>query len=54
VSPGKLIEVIRNGERVGEIEDHSCQFVVDEALAWLDAREDQKQPFVLFGGSRPW
>jgi arylsulfatase A len=38
---------IRNGERVGEIEDYSCQFVVDEALAWLDAREDKKQPFFL-------
>jgi arylsulfatase A-like enzyme len=47
VSPGKLIEVIRNGERVGEIEDYSCQFVVDEALAWLDARKDQQQPFFL-------
>jgi len=38
---------VRNGERVGEIEDYSCHFVVDEALAWLGSREDPDQPFFL-------
>ena len=39
---------IRNGEPVGSIEGYSCQIVVDEAIAWLDRREDTTgQPFFL-------
>jgi arylsulfatase A len=38
---------VRNGERVGEIQDYSSQFVVDEALSWLSGREDDSQPFFL-------
>ncbi|MFT5129320.1 MAG: arylsulfatase A [Rhodothermales bacterium] len=38
---------IRNGEPVGEIKGYACQIVVDEAITWLDAREDKEQPFFL-------
>jgi arylsulfatase A len=38
---------IRNGEPVGEIEGYSCQIVVDEAIAWLDAGRAKDQPFFL-------
>ena len=38
---------VRNGEPVGEIEGYSCQIVVDEALRWLDSREDKEAPFFL-------
>ena len=39
---------IRNGEPVGSIEGYSCQIVVDEAIAWLDRREDTtRQPLFL-------
>jgi arylsulfatase A len=38
---------IRNGEPVGEIEGYSCQIVVDEAIAWLDAGREKDQPFFL-------
>ncbi|GAB5559360.1 MAG: sulfatase-like hydrolase/transferase [Synoicihabitans sp.] len=41
------INFIRNGERVGEIAGYSSQIVVDEAMAWLDAREDTEKPFLL-------
>lgn len=38
---------IRNGEPVGEIEGYACQIVVDEAISWLEAREDTAAPFFL-------
>ncbi len=38
---------IRNGEPVGELEGYSCQLVVDEAIAWLDNRQDKEAPFFL-------
>ncbi len=38
---------IRNGKPVGRLEGYSCQLVVDEAVAWLDARRDVEQPFFL-------
>lgn len=38
---------IRNGEPVGPLEGHSCQLVVDEAIRWLDGREDDERPFFL-------
>ncbi|CAM4273682.1 sulfatase family protein [Zobellia nedashkovskayae] len=37
---------VRNGENVGPIEGFSCQIVVDEAMSWLDKREDDN-PFYL-------
>lgn len=38
---------IRNGAAVGPLEGYSCQLVVDEAVRWLDQRDDQDQPFFL-------
>ncbi|MBX2876826.1 MAG: sulfatase-like hydrolase/transferase [Saprospiraceae bacterium] len=37
---------VRNGQKVGELEGYSCQLVVDEALQWLQNREEN-QPFFL-------
>ncbi|WP_299669128.1 sulfatase-like hydrolase/transferase [uncultured Polaribacter sp.] len=37
---------IRNGEKVRKINGFSSQIVVDEAIGWLDKREDKK-PFFL-------
>lgn len=37
---------IRNGEKVGEIEGFSSQIIVDEAMSWLDKKEDNN-PFFL-------
>lgn len=37
---------VRNGEEVGEIEGYSAQIVVDEALNWLEHKEDDR-PFYL-------
>jgi arylsulfatase A len=36
----------RNGSPVGELKGYACQLVVDEALDWLDKREN-KQPFYI-------
>ncbi|MEM7602442.1 MAG: sulfatase-like hydrolase/transferase [Verrucomicrobiota bacterium] len=38
---------LRNGDPVGEIEGFSCQIVVDEAISWLDSRNDESAPFFL-------
>ncbi len=38
---------IRNGEPVGQLEGYSCQLVVDEAIRWLDSRNESEQPFFL-------
>ncbi len=37
---------VRNGEKVGEVDAFSCQFVVDEAMNWLDNKESDN-PFYL-------
>ena len=37
----------RNGEPVGQLTGYSCQLVVNEAIEWLDSREDQKNPFYV-------
>lgn len=37
---------VRNGEEVGEIEGYSCQIIVDEAMEWLNSREND-DPFYL-------
>ncbi|WP_446050955.1 sulfatase-like hydrolase/transferase [Zobellia laminariae] len=37
---------VRNGENVGPIEGFSCQIVVDEAISWLD-KKDNDNPFYL-------
>ncbi|MDX1286162.1 MAG: sulfatase-like hydrolase/transferase, partial [Draconibacterium sp.] len=36
----------RNGEPVGELKGYACQLVVDEALAWLKKKNDNK-PFYI-------
>jgi arylsulfatase A len=50
-TPSRAIAIRRpssaNGEPVGEIEGYSCQIVVDEAIAWLDAGREKDQPFFL-------
>ncbi len=39
---------IRNGKPVGKLDGYSCQLVVDEAIAWLDAMDSSRdQPFFL-------
>lgn len=38
---------IRNGEPVGQLEGYSCQLVVDEAIQWLNKRDNPNQPFFL-------
>ncbi len=38
---------IRNGEAVGELEGYACQIVVDEAIDWLDDRDETTKPFFL-------
>lgn len=38
---------IRNGEPVGKLEGYSCQLVVDEAIDWLQSRNEEEAPFFL-------
>ncbi len=38
---------IRNGEKAGNLMGYSCEVVVNEALGWLDSREDTDAPFYL-------
>ena len=38
---------VRNGEPLGEVDAFSCQFVVDEAIRWLETLNHQK-PFFLY------
>ena len=38
---------VRNGKAVGEIEDFSCQIVVDEAINWLSVC-DRDRPFFIY------
>ena len=38
---------VRNGEPVGKVDAFSCQYVVDEAINWLDTLQGEK-PFFLY------
>ncbi len=38
---------IRNGRPVGPLEGYSCQWVVDEAIAWLEKHRPPQKPFFL-------
>ena len=38
---------IRNGTPVGKTEGYSCQILADEAIKWLDQRDDIHRPFFL-------
>lgn len=44
------VNFVRNGENVGRLEGYSCQLVVDEAISWLDNRQQAKdtRPFFLY------
>lgn len=37
---------VRNGKKVGDIEGYSCQIIVDEAMEWLNKKQDNT-PFYL-------
>jgi len=37
----------RNGQPVGPLKGYSCQLVVDDAIRWLDERNQPDQPFFL-------
>ena len=43
-SPGKFW---RNGEPVGELNDWYCNLIVDEAIEWMNKREDKEAPFFM-------
>ncbi len=38
---------VRNGVEVGEVDAFSCQYVVDEAIRWLEQADDER-PFFLY------
>jgi arylsulfatase A len=38
---------VRNGVEVGEVDAFSCQYVVDEAIRWLE-KADAERPFFLY------
>ncbi|MDA8743793.1 sulfatase-like hydrolase/transferase [Rubripirellula amarantea] len=38
---------VRNGQAIGRVERFSCQFVIDEALTWLQST-DRDAPFFLY------
>ncbi len=37
----------RNGTEAGPLDGYACQLVTDEAVHWLDGRNDPSQPFLL-------
>ena len=37
----------RNGTEAGPLDGYACQLVTDEAVRWLDGRDDPSQPFLL-------
>ena len=43
-SPGKFW---RNGKPLGELNDWYCNLIVDEAIDWMDKRENQDNPFFM-------
>ena len=38
---------VRNGEPVGELQGYACDLVVDDAVRWLEDRDDSQKPFFL-------
>lgn len=44
------VNFVRNGEEVGPLEGYSCQLVVDEALTWLEGKQQETpdQPFFMY------
>ena len=47
-SPGKFY---RNGQPVGELNGWYCDLIVEEAMQWLQSREDPQKPFFLMVAS---
>lgn len=41
------VNFIRNGKRVGPLKGYSCQLIVDDAIRWLDEKDQPDQPFFL-------
>ncbi len=41
------VNFVRNGEPVGEMKGYSCQIVVDDAIQWLN-QKDEADPFFLY------
>ncbi|MEM7477689.1 MAG: sulfatase-like hydrolase/transferase [Planctomycetota bacterium] len=41
------VNFLRNGERVGPLKGYSCQLIVDDAIQWLDKRNNSEEPFFL-------
>jgi len=41
------VNFLRNGKRVGPLKGYSCQLIVDDAIRWLDQKEQPDQPFFL-------
>jgi arylsulfatase A len=41
------VNFVRNGTPVGKVEGFACQIVVDEAIKWLEEREESDKPFFL-------
>lgn len=44
------VNYVRNGKKVGPLEGFSCQIAADEAIRWMQSREQQNddQPFFLY------
>ena len=41
------VNFVRNGEPVGDVEGYACQIVVDDAIRWLN-QKDEADPFFLY------
>lgn len=41
------VNFVLNGRPIGRVGEYSAPFIVREAIAWLKARQDQSQPFLL-------
>lgn len=41
------VNFVRNGKPVGEVRGYACQIVVDEAIHWLE-KKDENSPFFLY------
>jgi arylsulfatase A len=39
--------ILRNGKPVGPQKGYSCQLLVDDAIRWLDGKDDPDEPFFL-------
>lgn len=42
------VNFVRNGGAIGPVDRFSCQFVVDEAIGWLQETAPKGQPFFLY------